>query len=73
MVSVVEKEIGAKKIYYLHITKRTKLAYENKDLYLGSSLPDNIREKKLDFFISTLDDQLLEISNLIKKNKRIEI
>jgi len=70
MVSVVEKEIGAKKIYYLHITKRTKLAYENKDLYLGSSLPDNIREKKLDFFISTLDDQLLEISNLIKKNKK---
>lgn len=70
MVSVVEKEIGAKKIYYLHITKRTKLAYENKDLYLGSSLPENIREKKLDFFISTLNDQLLEISNLIKKNKK---
>jgi len=70
MVSIIEKEIGAKKIYYLHITKRTKLAYENKDLYLGSSLPDNIREKKLDFFISTLDNKLLEISNLIKKNKK---
>ncbi len=70
MVSLIEKKIGSKKVYYLHITKRTKLAYENKDLYLGSNLPENLKEKKLDFFISTLDNKLLEISNLIKKNKK---
>jgi Fic family protein len=70
MVSLIEKKNGSKKVYYLHITKRTKLAYENKDLYLGSKLPENLRERKLDFFISTLDNKLLEISNLIKKNKK---
>lgn len=37
MVSLIEKKVGSKKIYYLHITKRAKLAYRNKDLYLGSN------------------------------------
>ncbi len=68
MVSVIEKKNGTKKVYYLHMTLRSKKGYKNLDKYLGITLPVDLRTKKLDFFIDSQKEQLDNISELISKS-----
>lgn len=68
MVSVIEKKNGTKKVYYLHMTLRSKKGYKNLDKYLGITLPADLRTKKLDFFIDSQKEQLDNISELISKS-----
>jgi len=68
MVSVIEKKNGTKKVYYLHMTLRSKKGYKNLDKYLGITLPVDLRTKKLDFFIDSQKEQLDNISEQISKS-----
>ena len=68
MVSVIEKKNGTKKVYYLHMTLRSKKGYKNLDKYLGITLPVDLRTQKLNFFIDSQKEQLDNISELISKS-----
>ncbi|HNW05816.1 MAG TPA: Fic family protein [archaeon] len=67
MVSVIKKKKGTKKAYYLHMTLRSKKGYKNLDKYIGMELPTDLRTQKLDFFISSQQEQLEKISEQISK------
>lgn len=68
MVSVIEKKNGTKKVYYLHMTLRSKKGYKNLDKYIGIKLPVDLRTQKLNFFIDSQKEQLDNISELISKS-----
>jgi len=68
MVSIIEKILNNKKIYYLHHTLRTKDGFKNIDKYLGSKLPNNLEEIKINFFKDIYKEKLDQIAK-IKLNK----
>lgn len=70
MVSVIEKKTGNSKAYYLHITLRSKNGYKNTDKYIGTKLPDDLREKKLELFISSQKEILEKIDSSVLKYKK---
>lgn len=69
MVSVIEKKKGNSKAYYLHITLRSKNGYKNIDKYIGTKLPGDLRDKKLDLFIYSQKEILEKIDSSTLKHK----
>ncbi len=69
MVSVIEKKTGNSKAYYLHITLRSNKGYKNLDKYLGTKMPIDLRNKKLEFFLSSQKEILNKIDSSVLKYK----
>jgi len=73
MVSVIEKKNGNSKAYYLHITLRSKKGYKNLDKYIGTKIPLDLRNKKLDFFVCSQKEILEKIDySVLKHNNNLK-